>query len=99
VEVLSTSPAAWVWLAMGSNRSLEFELGAGFERSCVFALGLALSQVREHGLGPFGRADPHPRRKPHSLKSKVQGPKLGWGQVPFWKGALPGWLDMSMLSR
>src|ERR1039458_5197794 len=40
-----------------SNRRLEFELGAGFEGSCGFALVLALSQMMEHGLGPFGRAD------------------------------------------
>jgi hypothetical protein len=32
--------------------------------SCGFALVLALSQMREHGLGPFGRADLPPRRKP-----------------------------------
>jgi hypothetical protein len=48
----------------GSTRRLEFELGAGFEGSCGFALVLALSQMREHGLGPFGRADLHPRRNP-----------------------------------
>jgi hypothetical protein len=36
---------------MGSNRRLEFELGAGFEGFCGFALVLALSQMREHGLG------------------------------------------------
>jgi hypothetical protein len=46
------------------NRRLEFELGAWFEGSCGFALVLALSQMREHGLGPFGRADLHPRRDP-----------------------------------
>jgi hypothetical protein len=44
------------------NRRLEFELGAGFEGFCGFALVLVLSQMREHGLGPFGRADLHPRR-------------------------------------
>jgi hypothetical protein len=38
---------------------LEFELGAWFEGDCGFALVLALSQMREHGLGPFGRADLH----------------------------------------
>jgi hypothetical protein len=41
----------------GSNRRLEFELGAWFEGFCGFALVLALSQMMEHGLGPFGRAD------------------------------------------
>jgi hypothetical protein len=41
----------------GSNRRLEFELGTWFEGSCGFALALALSQMREHGLGPFGRAE------------------------------------------
>jgi hypothetical protein len=40
---------------------LEFDLGAGFEGACGFALVLALSQMMEHGLGPFGRADLHPR--------------------------------------
>jgi len=48
----------------GQNRRLEFELGAGFEGFCGFALVLALSRMREHGLGPFGRADLHPRRNP-----------------------------------
>src|ERR1022692_3470228 len=48
----------------GVNRRLEFELGAWFEGSCDFALVLALSQMMEHGLGPFGRADLHPRRNP-----------------------------------
>jgi hypothetical protein len=43
---------------------LEFELGAWFEGSCGLALVLALSQMREHGPGPFGRADLHPRRNP-----------------------------------
>jgi hypothetical protein len=43
---------------------LEFELGAWFEGSCGFALVLALSQMMEHGLGPFGGADLHPRRNP-----------------------------------
>ena len=52
------------WTSAGSNRRLEFELGAGFEGACGFALVLALSQMREHGLGPFGRADLHPRRNP-----------------------------------
>jgi hypothetical protein len=44
------------------NRRLEFELGTRFEGSCGFALVLALSQMMEHGLGPFGRADLPPRR-------------------------------------
>jgi hypothetical protein len=51
-------------LSSGSNRRLEFELGAWFECACGFALVLALSQMREHGLGPFGRADLHPCRNP-----------------------------------
>src|ERR1017187_1671584 len=88
--------------APGENRRLELELGARFEGSCGFALVLAPSQKLEHGLGPFGRADLHPRRNPldrqgrfapqpgsdsqlgggavRSLRSKVQGPKLGWGR-------------------
>ena|ERR1035437_647176 len=48
----------------GKARRLEFELGAGFEGACGFALVLALSQMTEHGLGPFGRADRHARRNP-----------------------------------
>src|ERR1017187_5760143 len=48
----------------GSNRRLEFELGAWFEGACGFALVLALRQMMEHGLGPFGSADLHPRRNP-----------------------------------
>src|ERR1035437_9452485 len=55
--------ASWL-LNTGSKRRSEFELGARFEGSCGLALVLALSQMREHGLGPFGRADLHPRRKP-----------------------------------
>jgi len=43
---------------------LKFELGEWFERACGFALVLALSQMKEDGLGPFGRADLHPRRNP-----------------------------------
>ena len=42
----------------------EFELGKWFEGFCGFALVLALSQMLEHGLGPFSRADLHPRRNP-----------------------------------
>ena len=51
-------------LRKGSNRRLEFELCASFGGAGWFALVLALSQMREHGLGPFGRADLHPRRNP-----------------------------------
>ena len=39
---------------------MKLELGAGFEGFCGFALFLALSPMREHGLGPFGRAEPLP---------------------------------------
>ena len=46
------------------NRRLEFELGAWFEGACGFAYVLALSKMTEHRLGPFGRADLHPRRNP-----------------------------------
>ena len=55
----------------GSTRRLEFELGAGFEGAGGFALVLALSQMMEHGLGCFGRADLHPHRgmlPGHSVK-------------------------------
>jgi hypothetical protein len=41
--------ASWL-LNAGSNRRLEFELGAWFEGFCGFALVLALSQMMEHGL-------------------------------------------------
>jgi hypothetical protein len=51
-------------MAAGVSRRLEFELGAWFEGACGLALVLALSQMLEHGLGPFGRADMHPRRNP-----------------------------------
>ena len=40
---------------------MEFELGAWLEGFCGFGSVLALSQMREHGLGPFGRADLNPR--------------------------------------
>jgi hypothetical protein len=43
---------------------LKLELGAGFEGFCGLALILALSQMLEHGLGPFGRADLHLHRNP-----------------------------------
>jgi len=43
---------------------LEFGLGARFEGACNFVLVLALSQMMEHELGPFGRADLHARRNP-----------------------------------
>src|ERR1035437_103655 len=56
---------AWVMINnQEKNRRLEFELGAWFEGFCGFALVLALSQMMEHGLGPFGRADLLPRRNP-----------------------------------
>ena len=41
---------------------MEFELGAWLEGACGLALVLALSKKMEHGLGPFGSADLHPRR-------------------------------------
>ena len=59
---------------------MEYELGAWFEGACGFALVLALSQMREHGLGPFGRADLHPRRNPLERHITRVNPKLG----PFW---------------
>ena len=49
---------------------LEFELGAWFEGDCGFALVSALSQMREHGLGPIGRADLPPRRNPLDRQSR-----------------------------
>jgi hypothetical protein len=45
------------------NRTLEFELGARFEGACGLAWVLAPSQMREHVIGPFGRADLHPCHK------------------------------------
>ena len=82
---------------------MEFELDAWFEGTCGFALVLSLSQMMEHGLGPFGRADLHPRRNPldrqgrfapqpggvcQRLKSRVQGPKSKVGVGPE-PGLLP----------
>src|ERR1035437_4026927 len=68
----------------GQNRRLEFELGAGFEGACRFALVLALSQMREHGLGPFGRADLHLKRNQsgkapdrHLVRLTLRGALLG----------------------
>ena len=55
------------------NRRVKFELGAGFEGFCGFALILALSQMVEHGLGPFGRAVRHPRRNPRKKESRLTG--------------------------
>jgi hypothetical protein len=46
-------------------------LGAWFEGSCGFALVLALSQMMEHGLGLFGRADLHPRRNPLDRQGRI----------------------------
>jgi hypothetical protein len=60
------------------NRRLEFELGAWFEGSCGFALVLALSQMMEHGLGPFGGADLHPRRNPLDRQGRF-APQPGSG--------------------
>jgi hypothetical protein len=52
---------------------LEFELGAGFEGACGFALVLALSQMREHGLSPFicTRAGIHLIGRVVSLRSRA----------------------------
>ena len=61
----------------GSNRRLEFELGAWFEGFCGFALVLALSQMREHGLGPFGRAGLHPRRNPLDRQGRFAPQPVG----------------------
>ena len=55
----SASPAIWCLAGNESNRGLEFELGAWFEGSGGFPLVLALSQLMEHGVGPFGSADLH----------------------------------------
>jgi hypothetical protein len=50
---------------------LEFELGAWFEGACGFALVLALSQMLEHGLDLFGRADLPPRRNPLDRQGRL----------------------------
>jgi len=60
----------------GANRRLGFDLGAGFEGFCGFAVVLALSQMREHGVGPLGRADLHPRRNPLDRQGRF-GPQPG----------------------
>ncbi|MCX6922374.1 MAG: hypothetical protein NT154_04035 [Verrucomicrobia bacterium] len=54
----------------GFSRRLEFEMEAWFEGACGFALVLALSQMTEHGLGPFGYADLHPRRSPFDRQGR-----------------------------
>ena len=48
---------------------------------CGFALVLALSQMREHGLGPFGRADLHPRRNPFDRQSRFAPQPGSAGQL------------------
>jgi hypothetical protein len=67
--------------ARDPNRRLEFELGAWFEGFCAFALVLALSHMREHGLGPFGRADLHPRRNPLDRQGRFAAQPGSAGQV------------------
>src|ERR1039458_2467475 len=67
--------------APGENRRLELELGARFEGSCGFALVLAPSQMREHGLGPFGRADLHPRRNPLDRQGRFAPQPNSAGQL------------------
>jgi hypothetical protein len=67
--------------APGENRRLELELGAGFEGSCGCALVLAPSQMREHGLGPFGHAGLHPRRNPLGRQGCFAPPPGGDGQL------------------
>jgi hypothetical protein len=63
-DMLGTPLAGYAKMGKGINRKLEFELGAWFEGFCGLALVLALSQRMEHGLGPSGRADLHPRCSP-----------------------------------
>jgi hypothetical protein len=67
--------------ASASNLRLEFELGAWFEGACGFALVLALSQMREHGLGPFGRAGLHPRRNPLDRQGRFAPQSGNAGQL------------------
>jgi hypothetical protein len=71
----------------GVNCRLEFELGAWFEGACGFALVLALSQMREHGLGPFGGADLLPRRNPLDRQGRFapQRGSAGRGRSPKFK--------------
>ena len=65
----------------GSNRRLEFELGEWSEGACGFAYVLALSQMREHRLGPFGRADLHPRHNPFDRQGRFAPQPGGAGQL------------------
>jgi hypothetical protein len=44
----------------GSNRRLEFELGAWFKARRGVTWVLAMGQMMEHGLGALGRANLHP---------------------------------------
>ena len=68
--------------APGENLKLKLELGAGFEGSCGFALVLAPSQMREHGLGLFGRADLRLRRNPLDRKGRFAPQPGSAGQLP-----------------
>ena len=70
------TPAEQPLIELGQNhekghRRLEFGLGGWFESACGFALVLALSQMREHGLAHFGRADLHPRRNPLDRQGRL----------------------------
>jgi hypothetical protein len=76
----------------GVNRRLEFELGAWFEGACGIALVLALSQMREHGLGPFDRADLHPRRNPLDRQAR-------FARQPGSDGQLAGGAVRSLRSK
>ena len=75
---------------------MEFELGARFEGACGFALILALSQMMEHGLGPFGRADLHPRRNPLDRQGRFAPQPGSDDAVGSLLGGLP--VEFPMLS-
>ena len=48
----------------GANRRSEFELCAWFVGPRGLTLVVAMSQLMQHGLGSFSRADLHARRNP-----------------------------------
>ena len=70
---------------MGSNRRLEFELGAWSEGACGFALVLALSQMMGTDLAPLAvpictRASIHLIGRVVSLRSRAALARLPGSQ-------------------
>ena len=63
-KMIKVKKARKAVIKCGVKPQIGIRAGRRFEGACGFALVLALSQMREHGLGPFGRAHLHPRRNP-----------------------------------